>query len=214
MIRRLLMIVGLLLVAISTQAREEDPPPGEVLYRQGRLSSGAALRGVLQGDVEVRGAAASCAQCHRPSGYGSNEGATIVPPITGRSLFQPRQTRRADMIRGLYQDPLPDTLGAVVRTPRDRPAYNRESLAVALRAGIDPAGRKIDPMMPRYDLNEVDLSALIAYLKTLAAESDPGVDDRNLHLATVISTGVDPARRRALLSVLESFVRTRACGQI
>ncbi len=209
MTRSLLVLGSLLLSPPSGSAPPDDVPAGRALYRDETLTSGAPLRGVLQGDVEVRGAAASCSRCHRPSGFGSSEGAAIVPPVTGPSLFSPRQARSADLIRGLYQDPLPDVARAAARTPRDRPAYDERSLAAALRTGIDPAGRTLDPLMPRYDLSDEDLKALTAYLQTLASVPDPGVDERSLHLATVISSGVDPARRRALLSVIEAFVRAR-----
>ena len=190
-------------------AKAGDVATGRTIYREGKLVSGSPLRGVLEGDVEVGGAAASCSRCHRPSGFGSSEGASIVPPITGPSLFLARQNRRADMIRGLYQDPLPKVVRATPRTPRDRPAYTEQSLASALRTGKDPSGRVLDPLMPRYDLGDDDMASLILYLRTLAAVPDPGVDDRSLHLATVVSEGIDPARRRALISVIEAFARAR-----
>lgn len=206
---RLLPLVAMILGSLPVVARASEVSAGRAVYRDGKVASGGALRGILEGDVEVRGAAASCARCHRPSGFGSNEGTSIVPAITGPSLFRPRQARRADLIRGLYQAPIPEAAQAAARTPRDRPAYTDRSLAEALRRGIDPTGRVLDPLMPRYELGDDDMRSLIAYMRTLSAEREPGVDDRNLHLATVVSAGVDPARRRALLSVVEAFVRAR-----
>ena len=202
------LILGLLL-ASAAHAAAGDIDAGLRAYRDGRLASGAPLRGVLEDDVEVRGEAASCARCHRPSGFGSNEGETLVPPVTGPALFRPRQPRRADMVRGLYQDILPEAARASARTSRSRPAYTAESLATALRTGVDPEGRRLDPLMPRYPLGDEDMGHLVAYLKGLAVAPDPGVDDRRLHLATVVSQSVEPAKRQALAAVLDAFVRTR-----
>jgi len=193
-------------------AARADDEAGRSIYRDGRLPGGAPLRGVLSGDVALRGFAASCSRCHRPSGFGSTEGASFVPPVTGPSLFSPRRPRRADLIRGLYQDPLPQAARASPRTPRDRPAYDVASLVATLRTGVDPSGRSLDPLMPRYDLDDADAKALVGYLKTLGASDDPGVDGRELHLATVVSSGVDPERRRAMLDVVEAFVLAHNLG--
>jgi len=207
-VRPFCLTIGFLIVSAVSLAAS-DIEAGRRVYRDGQLASGASLRGVLENDVEVRAEAASCARCHRPSGFGSNEGATLVPPITGPALFHSREPRRADMIRRLYQDVLPDAARASARTPRSRPAYTSESLAVALRTGVDPEGRPLDPLMPRYPLNDEDMGHLVAYLKGLAVTPDPGVDGRQLHLATVISGGVEPSERQALTAVLDAFVRTR-----
>jgi hypothetical protein len=61
--------------------------------------------------------------------------------------------------------------------------------------------------MPRYALNDADMGHLSDYLKTLAAAADPGVDDSSIHFATIVSEGVDPAEREAMLSVLRAFCR-------
>ena len=197
----------LAMAAAGATARAGDPASGRRIYREGTLASGATLRGSLQGDLEIRSRAAGCATCHRQSGYGSNEGASIVPAITGPSLFSARQPRRADLFRGLYQDPLPSPARIAVRTPRTRSAYTEPTLAVALREGKDPEGRTLDPLMPRYALSDEDMGHLIAYLKGLAVAPDPGVDDTTIHFATVVSERVDRAERQAMLGVLDAFVR-------
>ncbi|MEM9595458.1 MAG: hypothetical protein AAGD06_14385, partial [Acidobacteriota bacterium] len=50
-----------------------DPELGRRIYREGRLPSGAEVQAEL-GSVRVSGDAFTCAACHRPSGYGSEEG--------------------------------------------------------------------------------------------------------------------------------------------
>jgi hypothetical protein len=197
------------LAAVSTTACAGDPAPGRQIYREGILPSGEPVRATVQGDVEIRGRAAGCATCHRHSGFGSNEGASVVPAITARSLFSDRLPRRADLFRGLFQDPLPSPARTAVRTPRVRAAYDEKSLAVALRDGVDPEGRRLDPLMPRYALGERDMEHLTAYLKTLAAAPDPGVDDATIHFATIVSEGVDRDERRAMLAAIDAFARRK-----
>lgn len=149
----------------------------------------------------------ACASCHRRSGFGGSEGGVYVPRVTGPALFGTRQLRRADLFRALYQEPQPQPYATRVRDPRPRPAYTAESLAVLLREGRDPAGRTLDPLMPRFRLSGEETAHLAAYLTGLAARPSPGVDGESIHFATVITPGVDAGRRKALLDVLEAYVR-------
>jgi cytochrome c len=148
-----------------------------------------------------------CASCHRRSGFGGSEGGVYVPRVTGPALFGPGQLRRADLFRALYQEPQPQPYATRVRDPRVRPAYTAESLATALRDGKDPAGRMLDTLMPRYRLDDKEVANLAAYLAELSAAPSPGVDGESIHFATVITPGVDAGRRKALLDVLEAYVR-------
>jgi cytochrome oxidase Cu insertion factor (SCO1/SenC/PrrC family) len=180
--------------------------PGERIYRDGLLPSGRPLS-ALQGGTLAEGAHLACASCHRRSGFGSSEGGVYVPRVTGPTLFQPRQLRRADLFRNLYQEAQPKPYGERVRDPRLRPAYTRETLATALREGRDPIGRQLDPLMPRYRLSEDEVGQLADYLEGLGAAPSPGVDEETIHFATVVTDGVEPGRRKAMLDVLEGYVR-------
>lgn len=66
---------------------------------------------------------------------------------------------------------------------RRYPAYTDSSLARAIQQGIDPAGNRLDPAMPRFELTLADQRNLTAYLKRLADERDPGVEEGVLRLA-------------------------------
>jgi hypothetical protein len=153
------------------------------------------------------GAQPACASCHRRSGFGTSEGGVYVPRVTGPVLFQPRQLRRADLFRNLYQESQTSLYSARVRDPRLRPAYTPETLAAAVREGRDPAGRTLDPLMPRYSLSDEEMAGLTAYLQGLSAAPSPGVDGETIHFATVVTEGVDPGRRTAMLDVMEAYVR-------
>src|SRR5436305_854956 len=181
--------------------------PGQRIYRDGLLPSGRPLAATVQGGIAVVGAQLACASCHRRSGFGSSEGGVYVPRVTGPALFQPRQLRRADLFRNLYQEVQPKPFGERVRDPRLRPAYTAATLATLLREGRDPTGRELDPLMPRYRLSEEEVGQLAAYLEDLGAAPSPGVDGQAIHFATVVTAGVDPGRRKAMLDVLEGYVR-------
>jgi hypothetical protein len=205
--RFLIGITIYLLFCLSASAQSPDVELGKRIYREGILPSGQPIRVTLMGDITLEGAQFSCASCHRRSGFGSSEGATFTPPITGIWLYEASQPDRTELFRKLYQDVQPNRFSAKMRTPRLRPAYTDETLVTAILDGTDPTGREFDPVMPRYHLNNTDMGHLIAYLKTLSATIDPGVDQTEIHFATVVTEGVAPEPRKAMLDVIEAYFR-------
>jgi len=203
---RLLIAAG---VCAAATAGAQDAGQGQRLYREGVLASGELLEARLAGDVVLRGRFAACVNCHRRSGFGTGEGATISPPITGPALFSPSKLRRIDAFRELFQEIQPPDTAAKLRGATPRPAYVAETLAAALREGHDPAGREFDRAMPRYELDDPDMQHLITYLRGLSAEPPPGVDDRLIHFATVVADDVAAAEQATLVDVLRAFVRNK-----
>jgi hypothetical protein len=178
---------ALLLGLASGGGAEEAPSPdalarGRQIYREGMLGPGRPLTGRVQGDAVVTAGQAACANCHQRSGLGGVEGSVVVPPITGPALAQA-------------------TTGS-----RKRPAYSDATLARAIRDGLDAAGHPLHPLMPRYALADAEVAAVGAYLRTLSAGQSPGVSDRAVHFATVVTEDVPPARQQAMLDVLEACV--------
>jgi len=55
-----------------------------------------------------------------------------------------------------------------------------------LTAGLDPAGNKLAVAMPKYSLLQEDMANLIAYLKRIETDTDPGVSDTSIVLGTVL----------------------------
>lgn len=183
---------------------------GEDIYLRGLLSSGLPVQAIRESG-NASGADAACVNCHRHSGLGSthqSNGVRVglrssqIPPIAGRYLFENGTGREAPNLP--YVDGM--------RT--DRPPYTPETLARALRDGIDPSGRRLGALMPRFDLPDGDLAALVAYLKTLYPPQVPGVSPGTLHFATVVAPGVDPARRGAMLEVMQKFFAERNSRQM
>ena len=171
------------------------------MYREGILPSGKKMRCETTGRVSLSGAMAACANCHRRSGMGSAEGGTGVRPVTGAALYRPEE------VWGI---------GAGRKAPRGSktwPVYTDETLARAIREGVDPAGRRFDPAMPRYDLADADLALLVAYLKTLSATGAPGVTKEGIRFATVVDARVAPERRSAVLDVLRAYIQAKNAGR-
>lgn len=161
---------------------------GEAIYRNGVRQDGSALRAIVRSDVNVTAQRFACASCHRRSGLGTSEGRVRTPPIAGPQLFSERAA------------------------PIARPAYDDDSLRIALTRGIGADGRMLDPLMPRYDVRAGDVRALSAYLRILGSEPAPGVSEEAIRLVTIVSDSTPPQRRAALLQVIERYVENKNAG--
>lgn len=170
--------------SLATAADAEKIDSGQRIYRQGIRPSGEPITAIVTGDVSISGNQFSCHNCHGRSGMGTSEGTYQVLPIAGPFLFS--------------DSTLPP-----------RPAYNQQSLARALRTGVNPAGRKLDPLMPRYQFSDEEITALASYLKKLSSAPAPGVNDKVIRLATVITDEIDENKRDAFLSVLQTYVNEK-----
>ncbi len=174
---------------------------GERMYREGILPSGKPMEGFTRGDVAVDSSAYSCSTCHLRAGIGSFEGGVIIPPTAGKILFKPysRPPSMGDKAvkgeRYVYE-------GHMV----ERPAYSRETLARALRTGIDSSGQSFNDVMPRYRLSDSDMSILIGYLEQLSSEPSPGITADVFRFATIISDDVSLEDRQAMLGPIKTFV--------
>lgn len=187
-------------------AGEGDVQAGRALYREGRTAEQGELAALTAGDVRGAGRNFACVNCHRPSGLGASEGNKYVLPVTGSMLFAPRELNRNRVFGKLFFEARTPEFTARMRQAHMRPAYTPQTLARALREGVDPTGRTLDAVMPRYEITDRDLANLVAYLRKLSAQPDPGVDTQTLHVATVVSDTVDPARRAAMLGVMQAQV--------
>ena len=188
-------------VLADTPDASPEADPGMRMYREGILPSGKKMRGETSGRVSLSGAMSACANCHRRSGMGSAEGGTGVRPVTGAALYRPEE------VWGV---------GPGRKAPRGSnqwPVYTDETLARAIRDGVDPAGRRFDPAMPRYDLADADLALLVAYLKTLSATDAPGVTKEVLRFATVVDSRVAMDRRNAVLDVVRAYLQGKNAGR-
>lgn len=187
-------------VAGDFASRDARLAIGQRIYREGIGTSGESLKARGAAQTELNGKTVACVTCHRRSGYGTSEGRFTIRPITGPALFEAQTVAvRSPRIKA--------QLGS-----RQRPPYTEALLALAIRGGIDSAGKPLDPVMPRYAMNDDDLRAVSAYLSTLSAQPSPGVDEEEIHFATVIQPDVSPERRRAMLDVMQAFFRDKGAN--
>jgi Cytochrome c len=184
----------------ETDRLEAQLAIGQRIYREGLGGSGEPIKARGAAQVALSGKVAACVACHRRSGFGASEGQFTVRPVTGPSLF--------------------DEQTVVVRSPRvksqlgtrQRPPYTDALLARAIRGGIDSSGKPMEAVMPRYTLSDDEMKAVSAYLATLSAQPAPGVDDEEIHFATVIQPGVAPERRRAMLDIMRAFFKDKGAN--
>ena len=211
--------------AAARKADGELLAVGQRIYREGILPSGQPLEGVAQAGVRRAGRDAACETCHRRSGQGSSEGSLEIRSISGPSLFgkpgaPPVASSGVSPGAGLAPAAAARAAAVILRNARiaalsgapPRPPYDDASLFRAITDGIDVTGRRMNPGMPRYALDEEALRALAAYLKTLSVEPSPGVAEDSIHFATVIQPGTDAAQRSAMLEVLRAFIQDRNAG--
>jgi hypothetical protein len=180
--------------ALAAEPTAASSVAGARLYRQGVLPDGAALRGERAGGVTLTGAAVACFNCHRRSGLGTTEGQIIIPPVTGKYLFRTAEKNVKDL-----------SLPHVTGYRAQRSPYNDQTLARAIREGLDADGRPLNYLMPRFRIDDAAMASLIAYLRALTSAPVPGVTDDTLHFATIITPDADPVARRGMLDVLERF---------
>jgi ABC-type branched-subunit amino acid transport system substrate-binding protein len=178
---------------------------GARLYLKGLDAEGLQVRATIQDGAPLSGPRLGCVACHRASGFGSSEGGYYSPPINGPTLFSPRQLDRARFLANRFEQAQPQRYRIRLSQPHMRPAYTQETLARALRSGIDPAGQPLDPAMPRYDLKDADVTNLAAYLNDLSSQIDAGVTQEEIHFATFVSQDAPQRQRAAMISTIEAY---------
>lgn len=138
---------------------------GKHIYTKGESTSGRVITAAIK--LSDRPASASilpCTQCHGAGGEGIG---IVAPAVQWRSLTDP---------------------GGHAHERRQHESFNTDSLARAIREGIDPAGNELEATMPRYRMADTDMADLIAYLKRVGLELDPGLSSSLIRIGTVLPT--------------------------
>jgi ABC-type branched-subunit amino acid transport system substrate-binding protein len=140
---------------------------GKQIYVQGTTVAGKEMLAYLgDASLEVPASAMACANCHGLDGQGKPEGGIIPSNLTWDALTKP--------------------YGVTTPGGRKHPPYTERGLELAITRGVDPAGNKLLGVMPRYQMSGGDLADLIAYLKRLGKDRDPGVSENKLVIGTVV----------------------------
>lgn len=132
---------------------------GRHIYQHGESSAGRPIT-ALAGGTELGAGIFACGTCHGPDGRGVPEG-NVAPSDIRWSTLQTIQ------LQG-----------------RKRPRYDEERLARAIKEGVDSAGNELSPVMPRFRMGGEDLADLVAYLKRLGDEPQPGLAADSITVAT------------------------------
>ena len=183
---------------LAAQPLTAEEQAGQRIYVDAITPSGEPLRGLVgAGQMPLSGAALACGNCHGADGKGRAEGSVLPLDTNWEYLTTP------------YGHAHP---------ARRHGAFTAGSFGVTVNEGLDPAGNRLDWTMPRYALSRSERDALVAYLKRLSAQTDPGVAERSLRIGTVLPSGgpLAPsaaAMRAALLAYFEKVNRTGGIHQ-
>jgi ABC-type branched-subunit amino acid transport system substrate-binding protein len=170
---------------------------GREIYRRGTSPSGGTITARLSGPSpdaarsgerrdEVSASVLPCVSCHRADGRGRREGGVVPSNITWHALTRP--------------------YGVVHATGRAHPPYTTASLATAITSGTDPAGNPLNAVMPRYRMAPEDLAALIAYVKRLGRDPDPGLSETAVRIGLILPpVGAPVEMRRQIRTALERW---------
>jgi ABC-type branched-subunit amino acid transport system substrate-binding protein len=140
---------------------------GKSIYRKGAGPSGGGIKAFFgEESWEAPGTVAPCVDCHGPDGRGKTAAGTTPSNITWSELTKP--------------------YGSIHAYGRKTVAYSDRTVSRAIAGGIDSGGNRLDVAMPRYSIPEEDLGDLLAYMKRLETETDPGLTSDRIRLGTLL----------------------------
>jgi ABC-type branched-subunit amino acid transport system substrate-binding protein len=162
---------------------------GRAIYLRGESPSGREIAAAL-GELDVPATTVTCAGCHGARGEGKTEGGVTAGNLTWSHLLKPD--------------------GHTHPTGRKHGPFNESSFIRAVTAGVDPAGNNLLAAMPRYRMSAEDMADLIAYLKRIETDRDPGLTDAGVEVGVVLPSAgplaeTGESMRRVLAAVFEDL---------
>jgi ABC-type branched-subunit amino acid transport system substrate-binding protein len=182
---------ALTLVTASLMAHADElseaQQRGKQIYFEGTSPRGTEITAVVGDEgALLPGSAMPCSSCHGSDGLGRPEGGVI-----------PLDIRWSELVK---------TYGHVHRDGRRHPAFDEDSFIRSMIAGIDPANNLLDRSMPIYQLSGEDMADLVAYMKVLELDLDPGVADDVVRVVTLLPmSGRAGETGNAMRIVLEGY---------
>lgn len=169
----------------ALQRLTEQERRGRALYLRGESTRGRELVAAV-GELEVPASTVTCAGCHGARGGGKTEGGVTAGSLVWSHLLQPS--------------------GHTHPTGRQHGPYTEASFIRALTQGVDPAGNRMLSAMPRYRMSAEDMADLIAYLKRIETDQDPGLSDSGIEVGVILpSTGPLTETGASMRAVLVAF---------
>jgi ABC-type branched-subunit amino acid transport system substrate-binding protein len=157
----------------ATEASQEARPltlserRGRAIYLHGETSNQSPVTAMV-GDLEVPAATMTCAGCHGRRGEGKTEGGVTAGNLTWSNLTK--------------------SYGHTHPSGRKHGAFNESSFTTAVVRGVDPAGNDLVVAMPRYHLSIEQMNNLIAYIKRLEFDRDPGLTSESIDVGVPLPT--------------------------
>src|ERR1043165_7960184 len=166
-------------VATSPETRPLTPAErrGRAIFLRGEASGKPPT--ALVGDLEVPGTTINCAGCHGRRGEGKTEGGVVAGNLTWTNLTK--------------------SYGHTHPNGRKHGPFTESSFITAVVRSVDPAGNSLAVAMPRYQISIEDMNDLIAYIKRLEFDRDPGLT------AETIDVGVPLPANPALAETGQSI---------
>jgi ABC-type branched-subunit amino acid transport system substrate-binding protein len=171
----------------TQQSSKVQESRGKQIYVQGTSPSGKEILAYIgDSSIEVPASAMPCANCHGIDGMGKPEGGVKPSNLTWEAMTKP--------------------YGLVHTDGRQHPPYTERGLELAIARGVDPGGNKLNSVMPRYQMSPQDQADLIAYLKVLGKDRDPGISDNKIVIGTAVpAKGALVEMGQALKAVTAAF---------
>jgi ABC-type branched-subunit amino acid transport system substrate-binding protein len=138
---------------------------GKAIYLRGASPSGKEITAMV-GDLDVPASTMTCSGCHGPRGEGKTEGGVTAGNLTWSNLVKP--------------------YGHTHPSGRKHGPFNESLFARSLVQGVDPAGNEMAVAMPRFRISSEDVADLIAYLKRIDNDRDPGLTESTIKVGTIL----------------------------
>ena len=140
---------------------------GKQIYLRGTSPSGKEILAYVgESSQEVPAGNFPCANCHGLDGQGRPEGGITPSNISWEALTKVYGVKHAN--------------------GRQHPAYTSRALELAITRGLDPAGNKLQTVMPRYVMSPEDLADLVIFLERLGKYEEPGISEAKITIGTVV----------------------------
>ena len=171
--------------AASRRELTPEEKRGKAFYLRGETASGKEIT-ALMNDIDVPASTLTCAGCHGLRGEGKTEGGVTAGNLTWSELTK--------------------TYGHTHEGNRKHAAFTETSFARTMTAGVDPAGNKLGVAMPTYRMTQQDMADLIAYLKRIETDFDPGISDTSIVIGTVLpAKGALSGLAQSMGDVLQAY---------
>ena len=160
---------------------------GKQIYFEGTSPSGGEITAIVGDEAALLpGSAMPCSSCHGSDGLGRPEGGVI-----------PLDIRWSELVK---------TYGHVHHDGRRHPAFDDAGVARSIIAGVDQANNVLDRSMPVYQMSQQDIDDLVAYMKVLEFDADPGLTEDTVRIATLLPlSGAAAETGEVMRRVMEGY---------